>query len=368
MKTKVPFLDLGGQYKKIRKSLFKSLRPMLETGQFIGGPSVSKFEAEFSSYVGVANTIGVGNGTDALEIALEALGLPRGSEVLVPANSFIASSEAITRAGHIVKFVDIDKSSCLIDFDRAREAVTPKTRAIIAVHLYGNPVDSRRLRAFARKHNVAVIEDCAQSHGASSHGFSVGSIGDVAAFSFYPGKNLGAYGDAGAVTTNSDDLATSARMIANHGRLDKYNHTFEGRNSRLDSLQAAVLSVKLKHLDSWTNTRIANAGIYMDQLRGVGDLVLPAVETSSRHVFHLFVVQTSKRDKLKAHLAQHGIETGIHYPISLPQLPAYSDRSRKVSTPVADQLAGKILSLPVGEHLSKRQVFYVINCMKNFFS
>ena len=367
MKTKVPFLDLGGQYKKIRRSLFTSLRPMLETGQFIGGPSVSKFEAEFSSYVGVANTIGVGNGTDALEIALEALKLPRGSEVLVPANSFIASSEAVTRAGHIVKFVDIEKSSCLIDFDRAREAVTSKTKAIIAVHLYGNPVDSRRLAEFAGEHNIAVVEDCAQAHGASSHGLSAGSLGDVAAFSFYPGKNLGAYGDAGAVTTNSDDIATSARMIANHGRLDKYNHAFEGRNSRLDSLQAAVLSVKLKHLDSWTNTRIANAGIYMDQLRGVGDLVLPVVETSSRHVFHLFVVQTSKRDELKAHLAQHGIETGIHYPISLPKLPAYSEKSGKESTPVADQLAGKILSLPVGEHLSKRQVSYVIDSVKSFF-
>ncbi len=340
---------------------------MVESGQFIGGPAVSNFEAEFSSYVGAQNTIGVGNGTDALEIALEALKLPRGSEVLVPANSFIASSEAVTRSGHIVKFVDVDKTNCLIDLDRAREAVTSKTKAVIAVHLYGNPVDSRRLAEFADEHNVAVIEDCAQSHGASSHSVSAGAMGDIAAFSFYPGKNLGAYGDAGAVTTNSDELATSARMIANHGRLDKYDHAFEGRNSRLDSLQAAVLSVKLKHLDSWTNMRIANAGIYMNQLHGVGDLVLPVVESASRHVFHLFVVQTATRDELKAHLAQHGIETGIHYPISLPQLPAYSGRSLKESTPVADQLAGKILSLPVGEHLSKRQLSYVIDSVKSFF-
>lgn len=367
MKSKVPFLDLGRQYRGIRGELSKELRVLLNKGQFIGGPAVSNFEKSFSSFVGATHAVGVGNGTDALEIAIEALKLPKGSEILVPANSFISSAEAVTRTGHKVKFVDVDPSTYLIDFAKASQSVTPKTKAVITVHLYGNPVNAEKLSLFAKDYDLRVIEDCAQAHGAISGGQSVGSIGDIAAFSFYPGKNLGAYGDAGAVTTHSNELATTVRMIANHGRLEKYNHAFEGRNSRLDSLQAAVLSVKLKHIDSWTNTRITNAQIYMNQLREVGDLVLPVVEGTSRHVFHLFVVQTERRDELKEHLSRHGIETGIHYPLSLPQQPAYQKTIRHNTTPIADKLSSNILSLPVGEHLSPRQISYVIDSVKMFF-
>lgn len=367
MKSKIPFLDLGRQSREIKGELSRELRVVFKKGQFIGGPAVSNFERSFSSFVGAAHTVGVGNGTDALEISLEALKLPKGSEILVPANSFISSAEAVTRTGHIVRFVDVDPTTYLIDFEKAEQSVTPNTKAIIAVHLYGNPVNADELRSFAEDHDLKVIEDCAQAHGATSDGQSVGSIGEIAAFSFYPGKNLGAYGDAGAVTTHSDELATTVRMIANHGRLEKYNHAFEGRNSRLDSLQAAVLSVKLKHLDSWTDTRITNAGIYMSQLRGVGDLVLPVIESTSRHVFHLFVVQTKRRNELKGHLSRHGIESGIHYPLSLPQQPAYQKSIRHNETPVANALSSNILSLPVGEHLSPRQISHVIDSVKSFF-
>lgn len=368
MKNHVPFLDLGGQYRKIRKSLRRAIIPMVEAGQFIGGPAVSRFEEEFAAYTDTKHCVGVANGTDALEIALEALNLPKGSEILVPANSFIASAEAVTRSGHVVKFVDVDPSSYLIDLEKAAESVTPKTKAIIAVHLYGNPVNYEDLKAFSANYNLKVIEDCAQAHGATSNSHNAGSMGDISAFSFYPGKNLGAYGDAGAITTNSADLANSARMIANHGRIAKYDHEFEGRNSRLDSLQAAVLSVKLKSLESWTNQRISNALSYMRQLEDVGDLVLPTIQSSSRHVFHLFVVQTQRRDELRNYLAQKGIETGIHYPISLPQLPAYSYLSGKNLTPVANRLSRRILSLPVGEHLSERQVSLVMDSVRDFFA
>lgn len=367
MKAAIRFLDLAAQYKRLRWEMSREIRETLKKGQFIGGSKVSKFENSFSQFLGVAHTVGVGNGTDALEISIEALDLPANSEILVPANSFIASAEAVTRSGHQVRFVDVNPRTYLIDFDKAGEVISSRSKAIIAVHLYGNAVNAEKLLRFASEHGLKVIEDCAQAHGALSGGIVAGSIGDIAAFSFYPGKNLGAYGDAGAISTQSDALAKRVRMIANHGRLEKYDHVFEGRNSRLDSLQAAVLAIKLRHLEGWTSQRVANATAYIKGLKGVGDIILPHLDRDSKHVFHLFVVQTARRDQLRAYLARAGIETGVHYPQSLPQLPPYRGKSATNPTPVADQLAGRILSLPVGEHLNERHISRVVRSIRGFF-
>ena len=260
---------------------------MIASSAFIRGPAVRAFEGDFSSWLGSPFCIGVGNGTDALEIALEALALPANSEVIVPANGFISTSEAVSRSGLKVVFADVDQATYVLDPESVRQHITDKTGAIIPVHLYGHPCDMAALMAIAQDHELKVIEDCAQAHGACIDGQSVGTIGDFGTFSFYPGKNLGAYGDAGAITARDKSLAKRARMIANHGRVAKYDHEFEGRNSRLDTLQAAVLSAKLRHIDGWTERRIAVADRYADRLSGISGLtasigaIVPAMYTTS---------------------------------------------------------------------------------------
>ena len=363
----VKFLDLYGQYLSIKDEIDVAIARVIAHSAFIGGSEVSGFEKEFADYQHAQYCVGVGNGTDALEIALESLDLPKNSEIIVPANSFIASAEAVTRAGYRVVFADVDPDNYTLDVAEVERLISSKSSAIMAVHLYGCPCDMEALLSLAKRYHLKVIEDCAQAHGAEYKGRRVGTCGDVSAFSFYPGKNLGAYGDAGAILTNSETLAERCRMIANHGRLEKYNHKFEGRNSRLDGLQAAILSVKLKHLDGWIDRRRSIADLYIDGLGGLKGLVLPKVEPGIRHAFHLFVVRSKERDALAKHLSDCRIQTGVHYPISLPKLEAYAYVGQSNADFVANHFDSEILSLPMGEHLSDADIFTVIDAVSNFF-
>jgi len=271
----VKFVDLQAQYLSIKSEIDSAIESVISDSAFIGGKYVQQFEESFSQYQDAKYCIGVGNGTDALEIAIEALNLPKGSEIIVPANSFIASAEAVVRTGHKIVFCDVNSDDYTINLDDVKRRVSDETSAIIAVHMYGHPCDMDLLLNIAKEYNLKIIEDCAQAHGAEYKNRKIGTIGDIGCFSFYPGKNLGAYGDAGAIVVDSKKLSIKCRMIANHGRISKYNHEFSGRNSRLDGLQAAVLSVKLKYLDQWTNQRIAIANKYMSELKDVPGIILP---------------------------------------------------------------------------------------------
>ncbi len=363
----IKFLDLHAQYLSIKSEIDDAIAAVINDTAFIGGKYVTSFEEEFATYQDAAFCVGAGNGTDALEIALESFDLAPGSEVIVPANSFIATSEAVTRSGHKVVFCDCEPGSYTLSPEDAGLRITSDTRAIIPVHLYGRPCDMDAVMALAKQHNLRVIEDCAQAHGAEFRGKRVGSFGDAAAFSFYPGKNLGAYGDAGAIVTNDESIAMRCRMIANHGRTGKYNHEFEGRNSRLDGLQAAILSVKLRHLDTWVTRRIATAALYRSGLTGCPGIMLSDVETSGmRHVFHLFVIRTKQRDQLQCYLREQGIETGIHYPVALPGLPAYASPGQADEKMFAKQSADGLLSLPIGEHLAEEDIQRVISAVRHF--
>jgi dTDP-4-amino-4,6-dideoxygalactose transaminase len=363
METKVKFLDLKNQYDSIKEEIDFVISDVIENSSFIGGKYLKQFENDFAKFLGVNYCIGVGNGTDALEIAIESLNLPKGSEIIVPANSFIASSEAVTRMDYKVKFCKFDLDDYTIDINDLRSKINSNTSAIICVHLYGMPCDMNPLIELCKDHKLKLIEDCAQAHGAEYNNKKIGTFGDVACFSFYPGKNLGAYGDAGAIVTDDDLLAKNAKMIANHGRIEKYNHEFEGRNSRMDGLQAAILSVKLKHLDSWTDKRIKVAKKYIQELKNI--LKLQKTYNNRKSVYHLFVVKTEKRDELKKYLINEGIQVGIHYPVLLPNLNAYSylDNNDFKNNSHCE----KLLSLPMGEHLTEKEIDLVINKIKTFF-
>tara|TARA_R110000868_G_scaffold205840_3_gene454486 strand:+ start:8241 stop:9290 length:1050 start_codon:yes stop_codon:yes gene_type:complete len=345
-----------------------AIESVITNADFIGGHEQKVFENSFAAFQNANYCIGVANCTDALEIAIEALDFPKNSEIIVPANSFIASSEAVTRSGHKVVFCDCNTDSYTISIESLKKSITKNTKAIIAVHLYGHPCDMTELLSIAKINGLKIIEDCAQAHGAEYHGIRVGTIGDIGAFSFYPGKNLGAYGDAGALITNDENLAIKCRMIANHGRIDKYNHVFEGRNSRLDNLQAAILNVKLKHLENWTNHRIKLADHYLKHLANIPEIILPKRAENVRQVYHLFVIRTNFRDALKKHLTDQEIQTGIHYPIALTKLKAYEYLDKANDDLNANSIDTLLLSLPIGEHLSLEDIDKVINAIKKFFS
>lgn len=364
----IKFLDLSAQYKAIKCEIDSAIANVIQDTAFIGGKYVQAFEQEFASYVGGSHCVGVGNGTDALEIAIEALQLPAGSEIIVPGNSFIASSEAVSRCGHKVVFADVDQGSYTLTADAVRSKLTKKTKAVMAVHLYGHPCDMDALQNICKEHDLMLIEDCAQAHGAKYKGRTVGTFGELSAFSFYPGKNLGAYGDAGAIVSQNELLSTRARMIANHGRIAKYDHQFEGRNSRLDGLQAAILSVKLRHLNEWTRRRIEIADVYLDQLGGVSEIILPERKVWAHQVYHLFVIRTERRDGLKSFLHDQGIQTGIHYPIALPKLNAYSYHYAADPTAFYNRVDRTLLSLPIGEHLSREDASFVADSVRQYFS
>lgn len=363
----IRFLDLSAQYRSIKREIDSAIMDVVRDAAFIGGTYARGFEEAFAALINVEYCVGVGNGTDAIEIAIEALNLPKGSEIIVPGNSFIASSEAVTRSGYRVVFADVDPECYTLTAEKVKEKLTTKSAAIIAVHLYGHPCDMDPIIALAQEHGLRIIEDCAQAHLAEYKGRPVGGLGDIATFSFYPGKNLGAYGDAGAITTNSQELATLCRKIANHGRIAKYDHEFEGRNSRLDGVQAAVLSAKLPHLNSWTDRRIQIADLYLEELAGIEDLVLPVRKGWAKQVYHLFVIRTSRRDALKSFLTENNIETGIHYPTSLPKLAAYEYLGQGRESSFVNKSDSMLLSIPIGEHLSIDQAQYVVETVRHFF-
>ncbi|WP_202619557.1 DegT/DnrJ/EryC1/StrS family aminotransferase [Flagellimonas algicola] len=364
----IKFLDLVGQYNSIKGEVDSAIESVISKSSFIGGEEIKKLEEDFAQFQGAEHCIGVANGTDALEIAIEALELPAKSEIIVPANSFIASSEAVTRSGHKVVFCDCDPNNYTISIASLKQKLTSKTKAILAVHLYGHPCDMDELLSLAKEKNIYIIEDCAQAHAAEYKGKRVGAIGDIGTFSFYPGKNLGAYGDAGAIITNNVHLAKKTRMIANHGRIEKYNHVFEGRNSRLDNLQAAILNVKLKYLEDWTKQRIAIADYYLKELDGIHNLKLPKREKWARQVYHLFVIRTNSRDQLKTFLLERNIQCGVHYPISLPKLKAYEYLDSASEGFFANKTDSELLSLPIGEHLTIKDADTVVKAIRDYFS
>ena len=364
---KINFLDLNNQYLSIKQEIDAAIGDTIKESSFIGGKSVKQFEREFAVYQQAKYCVSVGNCTDGLEIIIEALNLPNNSEIIVPANSFIATSEAVTRSGHKVVFCDCDESNYTISIESLKSKITEKTKAIIVVHLYGHPCNMDEVLNVAKKNELKVIEDCAQAHGAEYKGKKIGAIGDAGSFSFYPGKNLGAYGDGGAITTNNEKLALKCKMIANHGRIDKYNHEFEGRSSRLDGLQAAILSVKLRHLDKWTAQRIKLANYYIENLRDLNHIILPKKEVWAKQVYHLFVIRTKERDALQKYLNGNGIQSGIHYPIALPKLKAYEYIGQGNENFFSNNTDKELLSLPIGEHLNENELSHVVEVIENFF-
>lgn len=357
----IPFVDLKAQYLSIQTEIDEAIQSVINKTAFIGGSYAAKFEKEFAAFHGVKHCIACANGTDSLEILLQAMGIGAGDEVLVPALSWISTSEAVSTIGATPVFVDIDPDYYTIDLDLIEAKITAKTKAIIPVHIYGQPVDMIRLMEIAKKHNLKVLEDCAQAHSATINGQKIGTFGDCASFSFYPGKNLGAYGDSGGMITNDDEIARIARMIANHGQEGKHNHLMEGRNSRMDGIQAAVLSVKLKYLNQWTDARIANSKEY-DVLLKDSAVVTPKVLEKGKHVFHLYVIRSKNRAELMERLEAENVGISIHYPTALPFLDCYKNRNHQIEDfPVAHEVTQEIISLPMYAELSKESIKTVAN-------
>jgi dTDP-4-amino-4,6-dideoxygalactose transaminase len=355
----VPFVDLKAQYRSLQSEFDAAVQQVLAETAFVSGRYAAAFERSFAEYLGAEHCVAVANGTDAIEIALQAVGIKPGDDVLVPANTFFATAEAVANIGANAVFVDIDPRTYNIDPSLIEQKLTSKTRAIIVVHLYGLPAAMDEIVAIAREHDLKIIEDCAQSHGATYGGRKVGTFGDAATFSFYPSKNLGAFGDGGAIVTREGDIAAKARLIANHGEATKNQHTIIGRNSRLDGIQGAILSVKLPYLDSWLDARRTNAGRYNDLLSESG-LPLPFEPEHVRHTYHLYVVQVDDRDAVRAKLSEAGIDTGVHYPTALPFLEVYKDRDHQPADfPVAHSQMGKLLSLPMYAELTDEMIGYV---------
>ena len=365
---KIPFLDLGAATRELRPALDAAVARVLDSGWYILGPEVAAFEADWAAFCGADHAVGMANGLDALTLALRALDVGPGDEVIVPSHTFIATWLAVSAVGATPVPVEPDAATCNIDPTRIEAAITARTKAIIPVHLYGQPADMAAILPLARKHGLKILEDAAQAHGAGIAGQRVGAHGDVVAWSFYPGKNLGALGDGGAVTTNNAALAERMQLLRNYGSRSKYENEERGCNSRLDPLQAAILGVKLKVLDDWNSRRQAIAARY---LAGLCDtpLILPQVPRWADPVWHLFVIRQQNRDALQAHLAKAGVETLIHYPIAAHEQPAYAALGLTgAQLPLAQSLSRQVLSLPIGPHLSDDQVTRVIAAVQDFFA
>lgn len=366
---KVPFLDLKAQYNSIKSEIDNAITNIIENTAFIGGEELEKFDSNFAKYIGTKHCIGVGSGTDAITIALKALGIGDGDEVITAANSFIATSEAVSAVGGEVVFIDCNPNYYTIEVNKIEEKITDRTKAIIPVHLYGQPANMNQILEIAKKYDLFIIEDAAQAHGAIYKKSKVGAIGDIAIFSFYPGKNLGAYGDGGAIVTNNDELAKYCKMYANHGRVEKYNHEFEGINSRLDGLQAAVLNVKLKYIDKWNENRRKIAYYYTKKLNKISEIKTPLELSGTKPVYHLYVVQAKDRDKLREFLKSNNISTGIHYPIALPYLKAYEYLGHnKEDFPISYIYQYRLLSLPIYPEMTEKMIKYVVNMVENFYN
>ncbi len=366
--TRVPFLDLGPSHAGLAEALLDDFARLLETGAFTNGPAVAEFEEAFAAYCGSAHCVGTASGLDALRLALVTLGLEPGDEVIVPADTFVATLEAVTQAGGIPVLADVSESDYNLDPEAAEAAVGPRTRALLPVHLYGQLADLERLSALAERHGLAVVEDACQAHGARRDGRVAGATSLAGAFSFYPAKNLGALGDAGALVTSDAELAAQARMLREHGQTRKYRHEAEGWTARLDTIQALVLLRKLPLLDGWNEERRAAAAYYSEALASVGDLRLPPVAAGSEPVWHLYVVRTASPEKLAEHLAAEGISTGRHYPEPPHLSPAYAGLGhRRGSFPVSETLAAEGLSLPIFPGIEPGQLDAVVGSVRRYF-
>jgi dTDP-3-amino-3,4,6-trideoxy-alpha-D-glucose transaminase len=362
MMTPIPFLDLGATYLEQQSDLDAAYVRVMRSGRWILGDELSRFETEFAVSCGSQHCVGVGNGLDALYLALEALGIGTGDEVVVPAHTFVATWIAILRCGATPVPVEPTNHPYLALGDSLLAAMTPRTRAIVPVHLYGEVIDLRALGSECHARGIHIVEDAAQTHGVR-----LGNRGDAICYSFYPGKNLGSFGDGGAIVTSDPALAEKLRAIRNYGSLERYRHDFPGINSRLDELQAAFLRVKLSRLDDYNGRRAAVAAVYGQELPGIGDLQLPADPGRGRHTWHLYVVQTAHRDALQEHLRQHGCETLVHYPTPIYRMLPYM-RFGPTDTTATDRLSARILSLPMGPHLSLQQAHEVCELIREFFA
>jgi len=364
---KVPFVDLHAQYQSIRPEIDAAFVAVIAESAFVRGPHVESFEQAWAKAVGLRHCVSCANGTDALYITMRGLAIKPGDEVITTAHSWIATSETITQAGGRVVFCDTDEDTFTINPSLIEPKITQRTVGIIPVHLYGQSADMAAIMAIAAKHKLWVIEDCAQAHLARFQGRLVGTFGNAATFSFYPGKNLGAYGDAGCIVTNDDSLADWTATFARHG--GKGDHVMEGVNSRLDGLQAAILNVKLPHLAGWTEARRRVASRYNELLSGVGDIETPQIARDRDHVYHLYVIRTGKRDALKKHLADAGIATVLNYPRALPFYPAYAYLGHKPADfPVAYANQSRILSLPIFPEMTDEMIEYVVGQICGFFT
>jgi len=366
---KINFVDLKKQYLNHKKEIDDSIFEVINNTAFISGEFAKKFEDEFSLIYGVKNCVSTANGTDSLYVIMKALDIGYGDEVITVSNSWISSSETISQTGAKPVFVDIEGNTHSIDANKIEDKITSKTKAIIIVHLHGQMCEMNKIIQISKKHNLKIIEDCAQSHFSEFEGLKAGTIGDAGAFSFYPGKNLGAYGDAGCIITNNEDLAIKCRKIANHGSLIKHHHEIEGINSRLDGIQANILRVKLKYILDWTNQRILAARLYNNYLSSLDEIKTPIVRENTKHTFHVYQIEVkSNRDELINFLNEKGIPTSIHYPKPLPFLECYEKYNyTEIDFPVVSKLNKKIISLPIFPEIEKNQIEYICNSIKEFY-
>jgi len=361
---KVPFLDLKAHHAPIIDEFDGAIREVIESSAFAGGPFVERFEQEFAAYCGSKYAIGVGNGTDALWLALLAFGIGEGDEVITVPNTFVATAEAIVCCKAQPVFVDVDEKTFTLDPAELEKCLTARTKAIIPVHLFGQPTDMDPILQFARAYGLFVIEDAAQAHGALYNGRNAGTIGDAGCFSFYPGKNLGAFGEAGAVVTNDTDLAEKIRVLRDHGQSRKYHHTLIGWNCRMDGIQAAVLSVKLRHLEQANLLRRQRAFLYNEAFAGIDDIATPVEADYARHVYHIYAVRVQERDELRRFLEAKGIGCGVHYPIPIHLQEAWRNFGYSEGAfPIAENLAKEFLSLPMFPELTEEQIEYVVHCV-----
>ena len=361
----VKFIDFSEQYKLIKDEIDAGLKKVFEAGNFIMGEEAKNFEASFAKYCDTKYGVGVNSGTDALYLALSALDVTVGDEVILPSYTFIATALCISYTGATPVFVEIEEGTYNIDPDAFKAAITPKTKAVIPVHLYGQPANMDDINAVAREHGIAVIEDAAQSHGAAYRGQKVGSLGDVACFSFYPTKSLGAFGDGGMVVTNNEEISQKVQMLRDYGRTNRYAHKIKGFNSRLDTVQAVVLAAKLKHLDQWNVMRAKHAANYNAQLAGCTELIAPTVMDDRTHVYQTYAVRLPNRDHVLEKMRQNNIGVLIHYPIPIHLQEAYADAGYKPGDlPLSEKIAGEIMSLPMYPHMTEDDVTFVCDTLK----
>ena len=367
----VPFVDLKTQYNSIKDEILKEINDVLDNTAYICGKKTKKFEESFARLHDVKYAVGLSTGTEALHTALWALGIKAGDEVIVPVNTFIATSEGVSLCGAKSVFVDNDERTYNIDVKKIEAAITPKTKAILPVHLYGQPAEMDKINEIAKKHNLYVVEDCSQAHLATYRGKKIGSFGIIGTFSFYPGKNLGAYGEGGGVTTNDEALYNKMLRYRQHGSVEKYIHDFEGHNYRMEEIQAGVLNVKLKYIEKWTDNRRKYAKLYSETFKSMGieQAIPPFNPDYCNPVYHLYIIRVQNREELMKYLSDNGIQTGLHYPIPLHEQRAYAHLGYKPEDfPVAGKYAKEILSLPIYPEMKDEMVYYVCDKIKEFYT